>query len=241
MTAEQQFTKPNCAGTPNPPSFAKNLLSFFLPAALREPILGDLEEEFAYRLYSNNRFIDVNRWYWWQALKSSCLFFWQQRGTTMAYLVSVIIFSLLIGLAVVTSTYSSWLVSPPILIFILPISLVLGIGATSFQAAKVALKLSFSDSNEYSPQTVSLAHRFLHVTGNQFLFVAGISFFLGIANVFIIFSQNPELLDDPVHYIRYGVGVLSLFYGLIFKCLFYSAEQKLLWKYLSDRELSVIR
>ena len=150
----------------------------------------------------------------------------------MAYLISVIFFGLMFGLAVVTSRNGIWLISPPVILITFLPSLALGIGATSFQAAKTAFKLSFSDSDEQPPQTIRLACRFLHVTGNQFLFVSGAAFFLGSNQLMIIFSQDPELLSNPSHYARYGVAMLPLFYGLLCKCLFYSAEQKLLGKYV---------
>lgn len=241
MFAKPQAPQSNKAEIFGPSGVAKNILSFFLPATLREPVLGDLEEEFAQRILSTNNLFAVHRWYWWQVLKSSYFFIWQQRGTSMAFLISVIIFGLMFGLALFTSEYGFWLISPPVILITIPASLVLGIGATSFQAAKTAFKLSFSDSDEYPPQSINLARRFLHVTGNQFLLVAGVVFFLGAIQVLFIFSENPELLSNPSHYARYGFAMLPLFYGMIFKCLFYSAEQKILGKYLPEHELSSIR
>lgn len=234
MLSNQQASQPGNRRDFAPPNLARNILSFFLPATLRDPILGDLEEEFTLRICSNRSLFQVNRWYWWQVVQSSCLFFWQQRGAGMAYLMSVIFFLFIVGLAIATSTYGMWFISPNTIIFVIPTSLILGIGATSFRTAKTALKLSFSDSSEHSPQIVRAACRFLRVTGNQFLLVAGIVFFLGLINVLLIFSQNPELLDDPIHISRYGVGLMPLFYGLVFKSLFYSAEQKLLGRYLPE-------
>lgn len=234
MTAENRASKSKFTGPPHPPGLAKSILSFFLPAASREPILGDLEEEFTSRIFATSNFYEVYRWYWWQALQSSCLFFWQQRGTGMAYLISVIFFVFMIALALMTSQFGLWLISPPVIILTVPTALILGIGATSFQAAKSALKMSFSDSSAVSTQEVKLATRFLRVTGNQFLLVAGVAFFLGIIQVLLIFSQNPDLMNSSSHYARYGIAMLPLFYGMIFKCLFYSAEQKLLWKYAAE-------
>lgn len=234
MSTEQQASKSNNEENSSPPGLARSILSFFLPATLRDPILGDLEEEFAQRACSNSNLMEVHRWYWWQVLQSSCLFIWQQRGNVMAYLISVILFGLLFGLGVATTGYGLWFIVPPVLIATIPTSLILGIGATSIQAAKNAFKLSFSDSGEHSPQIVSMACRFLHVTGNQFLFVAGAVFFMGSIQWLFSFSQNPELMNDPSHYAGYGFAILPLFYGMIFKCLFYSAEQKLLGKYVQE-------
>ena len=149
----------------------------------------------------------------------------------MAYLISVILFIMMIGLALMTSQFGLWLISPPVIILTVPTALVLGIGATSFQAAKSALRMSFGDPISNSPQEVNLAVRFLRVTGNQYLLVSGVAFFLGIIQLMITLSQTPELLNNSAHYARYGIAMLPLFYGMIFKCLFYSAEQKLLWKY----------
>ncbi len=230
MTDHQPKLPPDASG-PSPPGKARIMLSFFLPATLREPVLGDLEEEFASRLYASNSLASVHRWYWRQALTSSCLFFWQQRGSVMAYLISVIFFGLMFALAVATGGYGLWYILPPPLLATVPASILLGIGATSMQAARTALKLSFSDSSDCSPQSVRLARRFLCVTGNQFLLVAGVVFFMSAIQWFFGFSQNPDLLTDHSHYANLGFALLPLFYGMAFKCLFYSAEQKLAWKY----------
>lgn len=231
MTSNEQALQPGNGQNVLPPMIAKSILSFFLPETLRDPILGDLEEEYALRAGDSDSLMRVNRWYWWQVLKSSCLFLWQQRGAGMAYLLSVIFFVLAIFLALVTADFGLWLISPPIIIFIVPTSLLLGIGATSSQTARNAFRLSFSSSCDHSAQTINDACRFLHVTGNQFLLVAGVAFFLGAIQILINFSQNPELISNSSHYFRIGIALIPLFYGLIFKCLFYSAEQKLLGKY----------
>jgi len=152
----------------------------------------------------------------------------------MAYLISVVFFGLLFGLGVATTGYGLLFILPPPLIATIPAALLLGIGATSVQAAKTAFKLSFSDGGEFPVQSVNLARRFLRVTGNQFLLVAGVVFFMGSIQWLFSFSQDPELLNDPSHYAGYGFAVLPLFYGMIFKCLFYSAEQKLVWKYAQE-------
>ncbi|MEZ5492302.1 MAG: hypothetical protein R3F50_18620 [Gammaproteobacteria bacterium] len=209
---------------------AESMLSFFLPAVMREPLLGDLEEEFQFRLESSNSSA-VYRWYWAQVLKSTCLFIWIQRGAGMAFFLSVIFFLFVLGAALFTAEFGLWLVSPPVILLLVPTSLILGIGATSSQAAKNAFMLSFSESDQHSRQQIDLASRFLHVTGNQFLLVGGVAFFLGVILLLVSFSQNPLLISEGAQYARYGVALLPLFYGMIFKCLFYSAEQKLAWKY----------
>ena len=216
-----------------PPAIARSVLSFFLPSQLREPVLGDLEEEFDARMGAQGSSSAAIRWYWWQALQSASHFFWQQRGTGMAYLISAVFFVVMLVLALATQRYGIWYISPPTLIALLPSALALGIGATSFEAAKRALQLSFSDAGQQPQDSVQLARKFLHVTGNQFLLVAGVVFFLGSINLLISMSQTPAMLDDPLRYARFGIALLPLFYGMIFKCLFYSAEQKLLWKYAS--------
>jgi len=231
MLNENRVTGPGYEDTPNPPRVARQLLSFFLPATLREPVLGDLEEEFAGRLYSTGSRNQASRWYWRQALQSACQFFWQQRGDGMAYLISAILFLAIIGLALMTSQVGLWLISPPVIILTVPTALILGIGATSMQAARSALAMSLTDAGIRSAADVNLATRFLRVTGNQFLLVGGVAFFLGTIQLLIGFSQNPGLVASGSHFARLGVAMLPLLYGMLFKCLFYSAEQKLLWKY----------
>lgn len=149
----------------------------------------------------------------------------------MAYLISVVLFGLLFALAVATGGFGLRYVMPTPLVATIPASLMLGVGATSAQAARTAFKLSFSDAGEHSPQSVKLGRRFLLVTGNQFLLVAGVVFFMSSIQWLFSLSQNPDLLTDHSHYASHGFAILPLFYGMILKCLFYSAEQKLAWKY----------
>ncbi|MFM1895801.1 MAG: hypothetical protein RLZZ385_875 [Pseudomonadota bacterium] len=217
-----------------PPAIPQALLSFFLPAPLREPVMGDLQEEYAERRDVARNRGAVDLWYWRQAIHTACTFLWTQRGAGMAYLLSLIFFVLMLVLALATADFGLWLISPPVLILLVPTSLALGIGATSAQAARLAFRLSLSDADPASPKLVDLARRFLQVTGNQFLLVGGVAFFLGLILLLIGFSQNPELLDSSTLYARYGIALLPLFYGMIFKCVFYSAEQKILWRYARD-------
>ena len=153
----------------------------------------------------------------------------------MAYLISVLFFGLMFALAIITGGFGLWYVMPPPLLATIPVSLLLGIGATSVEAAKTAIKLSFRDSSKQPAQSVELATRFLKVTGNQFLLVSSVVFFMSVIQWLFSFSQNPERLSDPSHYATLGFAILPLFYGAAFKCLFYSAEQKLQWKYVEQR------
>lgn len=207
------------------------ILSFSLPAELRDPVIGDLNEEFLQRSMLENSLVAPVYWYWVQATKSACVFIWQQRGTGMAYFFSVVFFIVMMMLSMATSQFGFWLISPPIFIGLFPLAFVMGIGATSMQACKLGLKASFSDASGHTDEELGLARKFLNVTGNQFLLVAGVIFFLGVIQLLVSFSQNPAMLDDPMRFARYGIALIPLFYGMIFKCLFYSAEQKVLWKY----------
>lgn len=151
----------------------------------------------------------------------------------MAYLISVVFFLFMLVLAMTTSRYGVMMLSPLPLITLLLLSFALGIGATSFKACRLAFKASFSDASGHSAEEIGLARKFLSVTGNQFLLVAGVVFFLGGIQLLLILSQEPQLLTDPARYARYAIAMLPLFYGMVFKCLFYSAEQKVVWKYSS--------
>ena len=131
---------------PVPPSLPRLILSFFLPIKLQDPVLGDLEEEYVARSLTKNSWFQTNGWYWLQALSSACVFFWQQRGTEMAYFISVLFFLAMMILAMATAQFGFWLVSPPILIALIPLALAMGIGATSMQACKLGFKASFSDA-----------------------------------------------------------------------------------------------
>lgn len=230
--SENNEAKPEDPFTRNPPRVATGLLSFFLPASLREPILGDLEEEFTHLLLSSGSAARGLRWYWWQVVKNAGHFFWEQRGTAMAYLISVAFFIFMLGLVVLTSGFGQWYLMPPVIILTVPTSLLLGIGATSIKAAKNAISLSFSESTEHSSQAIRMAVRFLHVTGNQFLLVSSVGVVVGIVQVLMMASSDPSIISEASIYNRYAMVILPLFYGIIFKSVLYSAEQKLVGRYL---------
>ncbi len=57
----------------SPPKFPTSFLNWALPKNLREPILGDLSEEYIQHISRENT-ATANLWYWHQALKTSFLF-----------------------------------------------------------------------------------------------------------------------------------------------------------------------
>jgi len=57
----------------SPPNFPSMFLNWALPKNLREPILGDLSEEYIQHI-SRENIASANIWYWHQALKTGLLF-----------------------------------------------------------------------------------------------------------------------------------------------------------------------
>ncbi len=218
-------------GNRKPPKLASNILMLCLPAHLKQPVLGDLEEEFKGLEKSKRGKISADYWYWKQAIKSALIYIWQGRGSTMAYLLGFLFFVAIMFLEMLISGHLSTFYNVPSMVVVLPPAIALGIAATSVSSLKLAFRLAFSDEDNIEKTDARRAVRFLRVMGNQSIFLGCIGFLTGAIS--ISDHMGREGFQDNTG-VAVAIMFLPLFYAMIIKCVLYSADQKIFGKYLED-------
>jgi len=148
----------------------------------------------------------------------------------MAYVISVMLFSAIFVIAAAMTGTGSAMINISSILIVAPTSIILGIGATSLNSATMALQLSISENLEVTPKLAKSARRFLHDTGNQCVLTDLAATLLGNIGLLVATQQIVGPLQSG--YLVFAVSLLTLLYGLILKCLFYSAEHKLRDRYL---------
>ncbi|MEO0438675.1 MAG: hypothetical protein AAF098_17390 [Pseudomonadota bacterium] len=202
-----------------------------LPKRLVDPILGDLQEEYLDQILPELGRFRASIWFWKQVLTTAGLYFWKGRGTNMAYLYGFIFFFIVNAIAMALSGNGAQFLNLPSMVIVVPTAIVLGIAATSSASCRLAFRLTFSGTIGITTDSIHSARRFLHVTGNQCLFLGLIGFLIGSIQMAtnIEASAFKEVFGPAL-----SVNFLTLLYGVIFKALFYSAEEKLVNLYLEN-------
>ncbi len=214
----------------NPPSLAMAILYVSLPARIREQLVGDLVEEFGNDKLQKYGALKARLWFWRQSVRSSCLYLWKGKGDVMALFLSLVIF---FGVSLVTGYASGGVeqfVNLASLTIVLVPAIVLGMGATSFQALKDSIKLAFTDQANIHTETANQAALFFRVTARHCLW-------MGIYGVVFGWIGMLLFMNEPTDFQiarSLGVSLLTLLYGIGFQAVFYTAEQRLIGKYMAS-------
>lgn len=221
----------NSSKPPQVPRFAEKLLSFGLPARVREPILGDLAEEYLLDILPQQGIWKGHYWYYKQAIRSLCIYAWREEDGAMAFFWSIVSFVCVIVIVVGVdfSTFTTklsaltWLLDLRSFGFVLIPALGFAWAATSKNTLLLSFKLVFSEPTDISQEQVQEACRFLRIFGNTCLVMGGIGALLGA----MVVLQNLASLTTPSKLESISLAVIAFFYGICLKLLFYTAEHKL--------------
>ncbi len=221
------------------PTFFEKVLQMALPHRLREEAMGDLEEEFHWRIDEGANISSIRWWYRVQVLKTLAVFMWQEKGGFMAFFWSLVFFFFLVVLAFVVDfsdlTFNFptllYVIDIPSFVIVLPPAIFFGIATTSKDAFQLSWKLAFSDQMEVELERVKDACRFLHITGNLTLTIGWLGTIVG----WIILLQNLDWINEPETIgPANAIAIITLFYGLCFKMCLHAAEFKIRGKYLEN-------
>jgi len=212
-----------------PPKLALLLLSWCLPASVKDYIIGDLYEEFNEQEHSQRK--SVLLWFWKQTIDTCLLYMWKEKGGFMAFLVSILLFGALTIMAMLLGGelrffwdfYSFVLVVPPAIVF--------GIASSSISASKESIALAFTD--QLAPDAKSLlgASQFLSVAGNTAVYAGIFTTLIGwVAIAANIKAEEFSQSFGPA----FAVSILTLMYGVGFKLICYTAEKKIQFRYSSN-------
>ena len=205
----------------SPPRIAEALLEKVLPADLKEPLLGDLEEEFQQiQLKQSKQACQV--WYWRQALLTSFHYFNQTQKALIMFAFSVLFFVALTIFAMQLSGGASMFFDVPSLILTLPPALVFTLAVTSTGNVKQAFGCLLSGHVESVRQIRSNALVF-DVLGTSCLWLGAIMTLLGWV------AMGSGITDVAVFGPAFAVSILTLLYAMGVKLICYVAKQRVIY------------
>jgi len=203
-----------------PPKIASQFLSWALPDGIKEPVLGDLSEEYLHRI-TNHHSLAANYWYWRQALKSGMQFMFKtQRGFVM-FMFSILLFLGLTFMAMFLAGGVSMYIDVTCLLIVFPPAFAFTYASTSVHGVTQAFVILFSNDTSQNEQAYKSSQRVFSVLGNS-------GAVLGVFMTLIGWVAMGSNLDDISYFgSAFAVSILTLVYGLALKMLCYVAEQKI--------------
>lgn len=210
----------------HPPKMFERFLRWTLPAELKEPLLGDLSEEFQHlqQLHSAS----AKHWYVKQALRTANQFIWQTKRGIVMFIISILVFLFFSFMALwfsVDGSISLTFVDIPSLLLVFPPAILFAIGVTSVKDMKNALAVLFNDELQLSNLELTSAKQFYNVLGNSAVLMGIFTTFIGAVAIAVNIENVAEEFGPA-----FGVCILVLLYGFGLKTLSYVAEQKVQYR-----------
>lgn len=216
----------------SPPWMATRLMEWFLPANIREHLIGDMYEEFYQMLARSPNVGSANAWFWQQSIRTVLLYMWKERGCLMAFAVSLLIFIGMILMAMVLGGRLEMFIDWASFLIVIPPAFAFGIAASSVQSYLSSVKLTFVDQLDVPESEARNATRFLEVTGNSALYLGFITSIIG----WVAMGANIKAYEfTEVFGSAFAVSILTIMYALILKLVCYIAEQKIQFRYLQNQ------
>lgn len=209
-----------------PPRLSEQLLNWALPEELKDPILGDLEEEFGYRQNINSS--RAISWYRRQALKSTWQFIQKTKRGLIMLLLSLLIFIGFTLMAMMMAGDLTMFFDIPSFLIVVPVALALTIAASSWQHFKNAFSHLFSEDAEGDNTQLKVSQQIFTMLGNISLWLGGAMTVLG----WVAIGSN---LDDiSVFQYAFAVSILTVLYAMLIKIFCYFAAQRIEFKLLKS-------
>tara|TARA_A200000159_G_scaffold163265_1_gene189053 strand:- start:53 stop:712 length:660 start_codon:yes stop_codon:yes gene_type:complete len=203
----------------SPPRIAEALLEKVLPADLKEPLLGDLEEEFQ-QIQFNQSKQACQIWYWRQALLTSFHYFNQTQKALIMFAFSVLFFAALTIFAMELSGGASMFFDVPSLILTLPPALVFTLAVSTPGNVKQAFSCLFSGHVDSLRQVKSSVMVF-DVLGTSCLWLGALMTLLGWV------AMGSHIEDVAIIGPAFAVSILTLLYAMGVKLVCYVAAQRI--------------
>lgn len=215
------------------PRRMEKLLYLLLPRELRDPLMGDLQEEFIGEVAAGYSISKARWWYRRQVLKSIRYYIFKRRGDIMFFLLSVLVFVGLSILAGLAGTGLRLIINIPSLIGVVVPSFFFAVTATSLRSWRTCLKLLLFNPDCAEKREVSECSRFLRVFGNMCVVMGFYFSLLGVMQ--LLTGMDFESAGTGVVYNAASVALLALFYGIGIKSIFYVADQRLQNRFLDGQ------
>jgi chemotaxis protein MotA len=212
----------------NPPKRIEKLLRWSLPKELKEPILGDLAEEYLAMLaHTPNK---ANYWYTRQALCTGLQFLTKTKRGLIMFLFGVAVFVTFIFIAMIMSGGILMFLNVPSLLIVMPPAVFLTLACSSKKSVQHAFTVMLSERLDFEKIELVTAKQVFNTFGNMNMLMGWIGVIIGaIAMASNIESEVFSQVFGPA----FAVFLLTLFYALLIKTLCYGAEAKIQFKIIN--------
>ena len=212
----------------NPPRLIEKFLYWTLPNELKDPVLGDLAEE--YLVLKTEKPYLANYWYARQALSTGLQFLTKTKRGLIMFLLGMIVFVLMIAMAMILSGEIMMFVDIPSFLIVVPPAFMLTLASSSRQSRNHAVKLLFSEGIKLNSAELNAAKQVFTTFGNLNMLMGCIGVIIGAISM--ASNIEPEQLSK-VFGSAFAICVLTLFYALLIKALCYAAEAKIQFKIIN--------
>jgi len=212
----------------NPPRLLEKFLHWTLPKDLKDPVLGDLAEE--YLSLAKHTPLKANYWYARQALRTGLQFLFKTKRGLIMFLLGIIVFVGMTLMAMVMSGEIMMFVNVPSFLIVVPPALILTFASSEKQSRSNAFRLLFRENLHLNKAELNSAKHIFTTFGNMNMLMGWIGVIIGaIAMASNIESEVFSHTFGPA----FAVCVLTLLYALLIKALCYAAEAKIQFKIIN--------
>lgn len=211
-----------------PPKFMEKFLHWSLPAELKEPVLGDLTEE--YMQLSISQPFKANYWYTRQAIQTGLQFLTQTKRGLIMFLIGIIVLVSMTLMAMIMSGELMMFVNVPSFLIVIPPALIITFASSEKKSRSNAFKLLFSEDLLLSKADLNSAKHIFTTFGNMTMLMGWIGVIIGA--IAMASNIKSEVFSD-VFGPAFAVCVLTLLYALLIKALCYAAEAKIQFKIIN--------
>lgn len=211
-----------------PPKLVEKFLQWSLPQKLKEPVLGDLAEE--YLALAEHAPLKANYWYARQALRTGLQFLSKTKRGLIMFLLGIIVFVWMVVAVMIQSGDLSMYINIPSILIVIPPALAMTFGSTSKKSRSHALSALLNESSDLEKSELNAAKHVYTVFGNMSMLMGWTGIVIGA----IAMSSNIKHEMFGQHFgPALAVCLLTLFYALLIKALCYAAEAKIQLKIIS--------
>jgi chemotaxis protein MotA len=212
----------------NPPRLIEKFLHWTLPNELKDPVLGDLAEE--YSVLKIEKPYQANYWYTRQALSTGLQFLTKTKRGLIMFLLGMIVFALMITMSMILSGEIMMFVDIPSFLIVVPPAFMLTLASSSKLSRSHAVKILFSESVNLNKAELNAAKQVFTTFGNLTMLMGCIGAIIGAISM--ASNIEPEVFKH-VFGSAFAICALTLFYAFLIKALCYAAEAKIQFRIIN--------
>lgn len=212
-----------------PNSLLTRWLVWTLPSELKEPISGDLLEEYNHRAQQHQS--AAAKWYLSQVVRTSWRYLKQTKQGIIMFIFGILTFIAVTLMAMIMGGGLEMFIDIPSIILVLVPSLLFSITVCSWHDIKKGISLVINDEQEVTQQQLKKSQKAYRVLGNTAMLTGWFATIIGAVAIANHANEEDFFMNlGPAM----AVCVLTLLYGVGIKTVAYVVEQRLL--YIADNQ-----